>query len=159
MNFQSGEIPHMVFRRLPNGDLKEFTFDRQMLSVLVELDGQKSLSSVSKKTGFKLMTVKEIIIKLMDLKLVTPVKDAMSVLHQDFFEYLNAQLAKAVGPISEILIEESVEDLGYTVKRFPSPRAAELVDLISRHINGEEKKIHFKHSMLEKIREAAVESV
>ena len=130
-----------------------------MLSVLVELDGQKSLASVSKRTGFNLVTVKDVIMKLMELKLVAPVKDAISVLHQDFFEYLNAQLAVAVGPISEILIEESVEDLGYTVKRFPSPRAAELVDLISRHINGEEKKIHFKHTMLEKIREQTDESV
>jgi hypothetical protein len=105
------------------------------------------------------MTVKDIIIKLMDLKLVAPVKDAISVLKQDFFAHLNAELAKSVGPISEILIEESVENLGYTVKRFPTPRAAELVDLISRHITSEGKRIQFKQTMLEKIKKTAVESV
>ena len=43
MDVSTGDIPTLVFRRAVRDDLAEFSFDGQMLSVLMELDGKKNL--------------------------------------------------------------------------------------------------------------------
>ena len=66
---------------------------------------------------------------------------------------MKEQLSLAVGPIAEIIIEEEMADLGYDPLKFPSKRAAELVDLVSREIQREDKKNLFKQNMIKKIKE------
>ena len=44
-------------------------------------------------------------------------------------------------------------DLGYAPERFPTHRAAELVDLLARQIRREEKMTLFKQNMVNMIRE------
>ena len=51
------------------------------------------------------------------------------------------------------LIEDEIQDLGFTVMQFPVQRVAELVDKLSREIRREEKKAAFKRNMINKIRE------
>ena len=70
----------------------------------------------------------------LELELIEPTEQAVSVLDGDFFGYLNDQLTRAVGPIASVLIEDSVADLGHSMSRFPSHRAAELVNLLDRQI-------------------------
>ncbi|MBW2357715.1 MAG: hypothetical protein JRF21_03180, partial [Deltaproteobacteria bacterium] len=72
---------------------------------------------------------------------------------KDFLDFLNAQLALSIGPIAEVIIEDTVDDLGHSLSKFPSHRAAELVDLLSREIQREEKRGIFKKNMVNKIRE------
>ena len=153
MDVSTGDLPVLVFRRAVRDDLAEFSFDGQMLSVLMELDGQKNLGEIASKTGLKMSDIRIVIGKLLDLKLIEPVEEAISVLDGDFFDYLEEQLSLAVGPIASILIEDSVTDLGHSISRFPSHRAAELVDLLDRQIQREEKRIVFKQNMVQRIRE------
>ena len=42
------------------------------------------------------------------------------MLDEDFFEYLQAQLSLALGPIAEVLIEDALNDLGHQHTQFPS---------------------------------------
>ena len=57
MDISSAEISFMVFRRVTRDDAGEFSLDGQMLSVLMELDGQKSVAVVAKNTGLSMGTV------------------------------------------------------------------------------------------------------
>ena len=153
MDISSGEISFMVFKHVTRENAGEFSLDGQMLSVLMELDGRKSVAVVAKNTGLGMGTLRRLISKLFELNLIEPVEEAISRLDEDFFDYLKSQLAVAIGPIAEIIIEDVVLDLGHSLSQFPSSRAAELIDLISREIQREEKKNSFKQNMLKKIRE------
>jgi hypothetical protein len=153
MDVSSGEISFMVFRRVTRDDAVEFSLDGHMLSVLMELDGRKSVAMVAKKAGLSMGIIRRVVSRLSDLKLIEPVDEAISRLDEDFFHYLRSQLAIAIGPIAEVIIEDVVSDLGHSLSQFPSYRAAELIDLISREIKREEKRITFKQNMLSKIRE------
>jgi hypothetical protein len=153
MDISSGDISFMVFRRVTRDDAGEFSLDGQMLSVLMELDGKKSFAVVAKNAGLSMGIIRRVVSKLFKLNLIEPVEEAISRLDEDFFDYLKSQLALAIGPIAEVIIEDVVIDLGQSLSQFPSYRAAELIDLISREIQREEKRNSFKQHMLNKIRE------
>ena len=153
MDFSSSEISVMVFRRIARNDMEKFSLDSQMLAVLMELDGKKKLGEVAKETGLDMTTMREVVSRLVHANLVQPLEDAVSKLGPDFFEYLRIQLSLAVGPIAELLIEDAVTDLGHELLKFPTHRAAELVDLLGREIQREEKKTVFKQNMIQKIKE------
>jgi hypothetical protein len=147
----SGDIANMVFGRVDKGDIGNFSIDSQMLNVLMVLDGQNNVAYVAQKTGLSMGDIREVLNKLLTLGLVAPVVSGSSVLEADFFAYLQEQLALAVGPIAGVLIEDGVADLGYGMDNFPNNRAAELVDLLAREIQREEKIADFKKNMVNKL--------
>lgn len=153
MDVSSGDISAMVFGRILRDDLGEFSLDGHMLMVLMELDGKKNLATIAKKMGLNMVTMRATILKLLQLKLIEPLEDAVSVVDEDFFDFLNNQLSLSIGPIAEVIIEDTVNDLGHSLSKFPSHLAAELVDLLSREIQREEKRSIFKKNMVDKIRE------
>lgn len=153
MDISSSDIPAMVFGRVSSDDLGEFSLDGHMLSVLMELDGKKSLSEISKKTGLNMGVIRVTVSRLLELKLIERLEEAVSLLGSDFLDYLDKQLSLAVGPIARILIEDAALDLGHSLSKFPNYQAAELVDILAREIQKEDKRVQFQRVMVEKIKE------
>ena len=147
----SGDIAKMVFGRVDKGDIGKFSIDSQMLNVLMVLDGQNNVAYVAQKTGLSIGDIREVLNKLLSLGLVAPATSGGAVLDASFFAFLQEQLALAVGPIAGVLIEDGIDDLGYTMDNFPSNRAAELVDMLAREIQREEKKADFKKNLVNKL--------
>jgi hypothetical protein len=152
MDISSGDISALVFRRLVREDTGEISFDNQMLTIFMELDGRKNLAAVAKKTGLKMSSVREAVNKLMQLDLIELVEDAMSALDRDFLDYLRRELSLAIGPLAEVLIEDAMSDMGYSIERFPAQRAAELVEMLGKEIHREDKKAAFRQNLVLKIK-------
>ena len=153
MDISSGNILALVFKRVVRENIGEISLDSNMLRVLMELDGKRNLSEIAKKTKMDMSEIRKVVSKLLQLKLVEPVQITVPMLDEDFFEYLQAKLSLALGPIAEIIIEDALKDLGHKRSQFPSHRAAELVDLVAREIQREEKTGPFKQDMVNKIKE------
>jgi predicted transcriptional regulator len=153
MDLSSGEISTLLFKRLLRDDLGDFSLDRMMLTVFMELDGQTNLGAVAKKVGLNMSSMREVISKLLQLNLIEKIEDKVRILDNDFIQYLFAQFSLAVGPIAQVLIEDEIYDLGFDLSRFPTQRVAELIDRLTREIRREEKKMLFKRNMINKIRE------
>ena len=153
MDLSSAGISTMVFKRLLRDDLGDFSLDQKMLTVFMELDGQKNLGAVARKAGLNMSSMREVISKLLQLKLIEKVEEQILFLDRDFIEFLFGQYSLAVGPIAQVLIEDEIRDLGFTISQFPTQRVAELVDRLSREIRRDEKKSDFKRNMINKIRE------
>ena len=153
MDISSGDISAMVFRRVVREDTAEYSFDAQMLTLFMELDGKKSLAVISKKKEMKMSAVREATSKLLKIGLIEPVAEAVSVVDSDFMDTLKRELSLAIGPLASILIEDAVNDLGQNLSRFPTRRAAELVESLSHEIQREDKRAAFKQNMVRKMRE------
>ncbi len=153
MDVMSGDLSALVFKRVPADNLGEFSLDGRMLSVLMEVDGRQSVGVIAKKMGMTLGAIRPVVSSLLQLKLIETGEDSLSVLDAEFLDTLKGRFALAVGPIAEVLIEDAAEDLGYTLNRFPSHRAAELVDLLARQIRREDKMNEFKQHMVGMIRD------
>ncbi len=153
MQISPGEISFAVYRRLARNDAGEFALDGQLLCVLMEMDGKKTVSEIAGSCGLSMDLMGQAISKLLQLELIETVEKAVLALDSDFLDYLNIQLSLAIGPLAEIIIEDSVIDMGHSLLNFPAPLATELVDLISREIQREEKRIIFKDNLRNKINE------
>lgn len=153
MDVSSGDISGMVFKRLSRNDTGEISLDGRMLSVLMELDGKKNLAAVSKQTGMTMNDMRSVISRLLELNLIEPIENAKPILDKDFLEHLNSELAQAIGPVAEVIIEDAASELGYELSKFPGHRAAELIDHLAGEIQKEDKKNTFKQNMLAKIKE------
>jgi predicted regulator of amino acid metabolism with ACT domain len=153
MDISSGDISALVFRRVVREDTAEYSFDAQMLTLFMELDGKKSLAVISRKTGQKMSSLREAAGKLSKLKLIEQVAEAITAVDAEFMETLKRELSLAIGPLAQILIEDAVHDMGQNMARFPTRRAPELVESLSREIQREDKRAAFKQAMVRKIKE------
>ncbi len=143
----------IVLKRIVVKDLGKFSLDGQMLSILMELDGEKDMAAISGKLGMDRETVKQSVNSLLKLGIIELSHQKVSSVGKEFFQFLYQQFSLAVGPIARILIEDAVQDLGQTLDRFPVNLIAELVDLLARQIRKEEKGVMFRQNMLKKIKE------
>jgi hypothetical protein len=153
MDLSSGGVAGLIFKQAIRGDLGKLALDGKMLGVLMNLDGKKTLGQVAQQLELNLATVRPIVAKLIKYKLVERVETAVNAIDQDFIAFMISQLSVAIGPLGGIVVEDGLEDLGYSKTNFPSHRSAELVNLLSQEIQREDKRIQFKQAMLKKIKE------
>jgi hypothetical protein len=153
MDLSSGGVAAMVFKPVIRGEFGQLSLDGQMLSVLMTLDGRKTLGQVAQKVGISLADIRPVMTKLINLNLVESIERAVSIVDQEFMDFLIAKMSIAIGPLGEIIVEDGLEELGLTKNNFPSLRSAELVNFLSEEIQREDKRIDFKQAMLRKIRE------
>lgn len=151
MDILSGDISSLVFKRTTRDSLGNFSLDGQMLSVIVELDGKQSVGEIAGKKGFLMTTMRQIISKMLQQKLIEPVEDTGSVLDKDFFDYIDGQLSLAVGPIAKLLIEDTVISMGGSLTNFPEDMAPELVSNLASQINDKEKCAEFQRNVFNKL--------
>jgi hypothetical protein len=153
MDLSSGGLATMVFKPVIRGEFGQLSLDGQMLSVLMALDGRVTLGQVAQKVGISLVDIRPVITKLINLRLVESIERAVSIVDQEFMDFLIARMSIAIGPLGEIIVEDGLEELGFNKNNFPSLRIAELVNFLSQEIQREDKRIEFQQAMLRKIRE------
>jgi len=153
MDLSSGDISTFVFKPVVRDDLGNFSLDGHMLSVLMALNGKRTLGQVAQQSGLNMATIRDAASKLVDLKLIESMEIAGRVLDQDFLGFLITELSLAIGPLGEVIVEDGLDELGFTSTNFPTHRAAELINLLSQEIQRDEKRTEFKKNMVVKIRE------
>lgn len=153
MNAVARDILSLVFRRSDTKGLGEISLDGKMLAVLSEFDGKTPLGEIAGRLGLDDETIGRVAAKLSRLKLVVPVQAKVPALDQDFLNYLFQTLSLAVGPVAEIILEDTVAEMNYSLANFPTTQAAALVESLAREIQRDDKKLEFKRSMLAKIQE------
>jgi len=151
LDILSGDISPLVFQLSVKNEPGEITLDKEMLTVIRELDGKKTIGMVAKNMGLELEKLKEIIAKLLTHGIIALVNQSMPMMKEDFFIYLTDQLSLATGPMAEVLIDEAVANLGYNQSNFPKHRVQELIDLLAPRIFREEKRAVFKQNLYKKI--------
>ncbi len=156
MNTSAGGVAGLVFKQAIRGDLGKLSLDGQMLRVLVSFDGKKTLLQVAEQMNVEFAAIKLVVAKLVKLRIIERVDNPAGkggVLDEGFIAFLISQLSVAIGPIGAIVVEDGLEDMGYSKGDFPVSRVAELVNLLAKEIQHEDKRIQFKQAMLKKLKE------
>jgi len=151
LDILSGDISPLVFQLSVKNEPGVVTLDKEMLTVIQELDGKKTIGMVAKNMGLELDKLKGIIAKLLTHGIIALVNQSMPMMKEDFFIYLTDQLSLATGPMAEVLIDEALATLGYNLTNFPKHRVQELIDLLAPRIFREEKRAAFKQNLYKKI--------
>jgi hypothetical protein len=73
-----------------------------------------------------------------------------------FFEQVTLELARAIGPMAEIIIDDELERLGKKREAFPCECVPDLVENVSSAIRDDAKRIRFQQVMLGSIRKLVI---
>lgn len=114
----------------------------------MEIDGKKNLNAIAQKTGIGMKDMRTVISNLLNQKLIAPSTNGVKVLSNGFHQKITAELALAVGPIAEVLVEDALADLGLRQGQVPLAKAAQLIELVSRDIQRDDKKSVFIKNMI-----------
>ncbi len=141
--------PKMFFRKVTLADSKEIRLNADMIRLLMVIDESKDLLQLSKETGMDISMLNQILSRLLKLKLIEPVKKSNRFLGKKFLEDLRLNLSEAVGPMAQILIEDTVAEMELKMSEIPDYRAAELISNIAQEVPEENNQIKFKKTMIE----------
>ncbi len=153
MALSSQEIGSLIFKPTIQPNLGKLALDGMSLSLLMQFDGKKTLDQVARQVAQTPSAIRPVVAKLLKAKLIQPLNTTEKTVDQEFMGYLVSRLSIAIGPLGRIVVEDGLEILGYTGATLPVRQAAELINLLSREIPREEKRIQFQQDMLQKIRE------
>ena len=129
-------------------DRSQFNLNGLMVRILTAIDGKKNMNRICDDTRIPLGLLYEPLARLVSLKLAEVIKKKTRILDDSFFDTLTATLARFLGPISAVLIDEAVADLKLTRRHFPANRVAELIVALSGEIKQKEKRLVFQKDMM-----------
>ena len=131
----------------------EFTVDIEMIRILVSLDGKTSINGIAQDMKVPGEQLRDSVEKLIKIGLIEALESQPKVLGRSFFNSLSTTMARMVGPIAPILIDDAVADLGHEQASFPIQRVAELIDALSVEIRQKEKRLTFQQGMMKMLKE------
>ena len=97
----------------------DISLDLDSLRILLKMDGAKKLSQISNATGTDSSLLKVTLHKLMNFGLVELVGNEATVLDESFLQPLKNAFALAVGPMAEVILEDTFEDMEVTSSDIP----------------------------------------
>ncbi len=126
--------------------------------VLASIDGATTAAELAREAGVEDIEFAKLLYRLklqglVELAVVqhsAPVQKALA--GPQFFHALTTAVAAALGPLAEIIIDDAVEDLGFTRATFPREAVAALAERISGEIREPDKRVRFQQTMLQMLR-------
>ena len=130
----------------------QVSLDAHMLKVFAKIDGIKDAGTVASELGLSMIELKKVLNKLFKINLILPVKKSVPSVKKDFFDFMEFELADAIGPMARVVISDAVNELGEAIDFFPINRSTELLEQISSKLFVEDKKKDFVKVMLKKLK-------
>jgi len=131
----------------------EFAMDIDMVRILVSLDGKTPIKNIAQQLQVPSGRIRDSVEKLINLGIIEALENKPQVLDQVFLNFLSTSMARMIGPIASILIDDAMADLGHERASFPIQRVAELIDVLSLEIQQKEKRLAFQESMMQMLEE------
>jgi len=144
----------MHFRKTNLASTDEITFNSDMLKLLMAIDEDKTIRQIAGEVELSPSAFKESLMKLVKLKLIEQVQvaPAGSYVGEAFMARLREVLVSLTGPLGEVLIEETAEQMSLEVNKIPRARIGDFVYNIANQMPGEKQKNEFSTTMLEEIK-------
>jgi hypothetical protein len=151
MDLSTRELPGLFFRKVIRDDVGRVSLDPLMVRLLLAIDENKPIGKTAREMGMNLVSLRETLYKLLRLGLVEPIEKVGAVLNGRFIADLREQLARAVGPMADVLIDETLDEMRLSLSRIPVHLGADLIGNLARQIPREEKRLDFQKAMIERI--------
>jgi DNA-binding transcriptional regulator YhcF (GntR family) len=148
MDFLSKSAAGLYFRKRIRKDLEPVSLDADMIRLLLAIDERKSLYQIAAEVEMDAATFKTNLKKLLDQGLIETVRKAAALVDKSFLPSLRMNLARRIGPMADIVVEDSVAELKLDAAAIPVEQAAEIINRIALEIPDEDGRIGFKKAMI-----------
>lgn len=148
MDFLSKSAASLYFRKRIRKDLEPVSLDADMIRLLLAIDERKSLYQIAAEVEMDAATFKTNLKNLLDQGLIETVQKAAALVDKSFLPSLRMNLARRIGPMAAIVVEDCVAELKLDADAIPVEQAAEIINRIALEIPDEEGRIGFKKAMI-----------
>lgn len=140
------------FRKTNFSAHNETVFDPDMLKLLMAIDEGKPVLQIAKEIQMDPAVFRESFLRLFKLKLIEEVKQQIVYADENFHIRLKETLVNLVGPLGEMLMEETAEKMNFQSSRIPKSSAADFVYQVAKEIPGDKEQSEFKRLMIQEIK-------
>jgi len=148
MDFLSKSAAGLYFRKRIRKDLEPVSLDADMIRLLLAIDERKSLYQIAAEVEMDAATFKTNLKKLLDQGLIETVQKAAALVDKSFLPSLRMNLARRIGPMAAIVVEDCVAELKLVADAIPVEQAAEIINRVALEIPDEDGRIGFKKAMI-----------
>ncbi len=124
--------------------------------ILTQINGTRSVSEIAQSAGMDEKAVARIAEVLYDAGVLEVaagvIPAAPATVDQAFMDRMVRELARAMGPLADLVVDDEREHLGEKRGQFPRDRIPDLVECVSTAIRDDGKRLAFQQVMLEAIR-------
>lgn len=134
----------------------EVTLRSAEWAIITQIDGQKTVGEIANILAMSYEEAINFFVGLYDvglLRLVTTRKSEKHIVPDSFFEKLENELTRIIGPVAPYLIDDTLWNLDLNKDDFIAEKVPQLIEAISDEIPDEDKRIAFQQVMLDLIKE------
>ena len=153
----SPDVVPRLASKLPG---ESITISAAEWEVLAQIDGEATVGQLARKLGRSDLEAVRAFYSLkmtglieLSVEAATPV--AVALAGQPFFRALQAAVAGAMGPLAEIIIDDTLQDIGFTRGTLPRSEMSTVAERISGEIRDPENRSRFQQTMLAALRNPA----
>lgn len=132
---------------------KAYNFDPNMLRLLMAMDGSKTVLQIARELKMDMAVFKDTFKRLYNLKLIEEVKETIVYADKGFLSRLMETLVNLVGPLGEMLAEETAKKMNFQASKIPKDSVADFIYEIAKEIPGDKQQAEFRRLMLEEMKE------
>jgi hypothetical protein len=142
------DINQMIFQRVSRMDASTADLDGPMLTLLNHMDGHRTISQIANETGLSVEQIRGVLAGLLSKGLAMSVIRGGEYVDERFFSHLRQQLALAVGPAADILVDDEIDMLGVSVEKFRTYLTMEIIERLGAEIDPRDRRQRFLGEMM-----------
>lgn len=140
------ELSEMTFKQSENVDISDLSLDIKMLNIFWAMDGSRNLKTVAREEAYDLEELAASVQNLMSMGALEA-KAMEGFVAKETLDILTQNLSQTIGPVADILVEDTISDMGHSLSSLPNHKLEQLVNQLAMEIRDEERSESFKSSM------------
>jgi len=129
----------------------EYLLTGLSLEILYLIHKNKSINEIRKVINTDFENIKKALKLLIENDLIVQKAANNSFLDQGFYSFLQSNLAKAIGPMADLLIEDAFAEFEVNKNKVPKNQAASIVRMLSLEIKDQKTRHIFLKIMNSKL--------
>jgi predicted nucleotidyltransferase len=123
-------------------------------AVVTQLDGEKTVGQIAENLALNPEEIQEIFKKLIKEEILYLADQSMEDIYvpKEIFDNINHSLTLLLGPVSDIILEDTFKLLQRKPDRLEKQYLPTLIDLLTNQIDDPQKKIEFQKNLYPQIK-------
>lgn len=145
-------LSEMTFKQSEKVNISELSLDIKMLNIFWAMDGSRDFKTVAREDGYDIEELAAGVQNLMKLGALEATQIIEGIVDKETLDILTQNLSQAIGPMADILVEDTISDMGHSLSSFPKHKLKQLVTQLAQEIGDEERSDIFKSNTAHLIR-------
>ena len=141
------ELSEMTFKQSENVNISDLSLSVKMLNIFWAMDGTRDFKTVAREDAYDLEELAANVQTLMRMGLLEANQVMSGFVDKQTLDILTQNLSRAIGPVADILVEDAISDLGFSLSSLPNHKLEQLVDHLAQEIGDVESSERFKSSI------------